>query len=321
MGSFALLAAPFSVWAHQAGKVRRIGYLSGTSMPRPGASPAWEAFLLRLRELGYVEGQNLQIEWRFSDGNVQRLPGLAAELVGLNPDVIVVLGTPATQAVRRETATIPIVMVGGVDPVEAGLVASLARPGGNVTGTLQDVGQDALVKTLGLLEEMVPRSSRVPALVGPHRVNVDAFELLKRAATTLGLTLHAVNIAGPSDIEQAFAAMARDRPDALMVLPSHPVIVHRQLVVDLALRHRIPAAYWFREMVNIGGLMSYGVDWTEVYRRAADYVGRILGGAKPADLPVEQPAKFELVINLKTAKALGLMIPPSMLLRANHVID
>jgi len=311
-----LLTAPLTAKAQQTGKVYRLGFLG-----IGGAPHLVEVLVQRLRELGYVEGQNLVIERRYTEGNMERIPTLAAELVGLKVDVIVALGTAATQAFRRETATIPIVMVGGVDPVGAGLVASLARPGGNVTGLLQDVGQGVLVKTLEILRELVPKSSRVAVLVGPLQQNIDAFNLLKLAATTLTVALQPVTIQSPGDIEAAFAAMVRDRTDALLVLPNPLVIAHRRRVVDLAARHRIPAAYWWREMVSVGGLISYGVDWPDLFRRAATLVDKILKGAKPADLPVEQPTKFELVINLKTAKALKLTIPQSLLLRADEVIE
>ncbi len=213
-------------------------------------------------------------------------------------------------------------MVGGVNPVEAGLVASLPRPGGNVTGTLRDVGQEVLVKTLELLRELAPKSSRVAVLTGTGQAqDLSIADLLRPAAARLGLTLQFVAASTPQGIEQAFRVMAQERVDAALVLPNPAVIVHQKLVVDLASRHRIPAAYWFRDFVVIGGLLSYGVDWVDVYRRTVGYVDKILKGTRPGDLPVEQPAVFELVINLKTAKALGLTIPPSLLARADQVIE
>ena len=323
VGSVAALAAPLAAEAQQVGNIYRIGYLAALYAPRPDRSTrVWQTFLVRLRELGYVEGHNLVLEARFAEGDVERLPRLAAELVRLKPDVIVTLGTPATLAVRRETASIPIVMVGGVNPVEAGLVASLPRPGGNVTGTLRDVGQEVLVKILELLRELAPKSSRVGVLTGTGQAqDLSIADLLRPAATRLALRLQFVAASTPQGFEEAFRAMAQERVDAAMVLPNPAVIVHQKLVVDLASRHRIPAAYWFRDLVDIGGLMSYGVEWVDVYRRTAGYVDRILKGTRPGDLPVEQPTKFELIINLTTARALGLRIMPSLLARADEVIE
>jgi putative tryptophan/tyrosine transport system substrate-binding protein len=308
---------PVTAQSQPAGKVYRVGWLGITD------SPAYTAAFVRgLRERGYREGENVMIERRYFEGKVDRVPGLAAELVRLKPDVIVTAGNVPTQAVSRETASIPIVMATSADPVGAGLVASLARPGGNITGMTQDVGLEALVKTMQLLKEAIPRSSQVAILLDPRNPpNVSALPLLQKAAPNLALTLHPFEIRSPADMAQAVAAMRRKPVDALLVLPNPVSITHRKLQVDLAAEHKVPAMYWWRELTNLGGLMSYGVDFTDQWRRAAGYVDRILKGAKPAELPIEQPTKFELVINLKTAQALGLTIPRSLLLQADELIE
>jgi putative ABC transport system substrate-binding protein len=280
-----------------------------------------DAFLQRMRELGYAEGRNLVFEQRYSDGDIERFPALAAELLRVGVDVIFALGTPAAQAAKRQSRTVPIVMVGGRNPVEGGLVSSLARPGGTVTGFIQDVGHDVSIKALQLLKEAVPRSSRVAILTSSQSENIEALRLMPGAASHLALTLDTVLVSSRADIDDSFTTMSRNRVDAMQALPSHPLLEHRERVVELAASHRIPAMYWFDAFVNLGGLMSYGIDWLDLYRRSADYVAKILRGARPGDLPVEQPTKFELLINLKTAKALGLAIPPAMLLRADRVIE
>ena len=247
---------------------------------------------------------------------------MAAELVAANVDVILALGNWGAGAAKQATATIPIVMLGGVDPVRAGLVASLSRPGGNVTGLVQDIGHNVLIKQLELLRELLPRNSRIAVIIAPqHKPSVDAFELLKPAAITLEVTLHPILIQSAADFEPAFATIIRERADALFVLPNPSILGRPQPVLDFAARGRIPATYWWTVMVRLGGLMAYGVDWADLVGRAATYVDKIFRGAKPADLPVEQPTKFELIINLKTAKALGLTISSSLLLRADHVIE
>lgn len=315
------LTAPVSAWPQQTGKVWRIGYLS--AFPRtPGLPYQLDVLLYRLRELGYVEGKNLVVEARFSEGRAGRSPTLAAELVAANVDVILALGNWGTGAAKQATSTIPIVMLGGVDPVRAGLVASLARPGGNVTGLVQDVEHTVLIKQLELLRELVPRNSRIAVVVAPQqKTSMDAFELLKPAATTLEVTLHPILIQSPDDFEAAFAAIIRERADALFVLPNPSILGRPHPVLDFAVRRRIPATYWWSVMVRLGGLMAYGVDWADLFGRAATYVDKIFKGAKPAGLPIGQPTKFELLINLKTAKTLGLTIPQSLLLRADRVIE
>ena len=275
-----------------------------------------------LRQLGYVEGKNLVVEARFSEGRAGRGPALAAELVAANVDVILALGNWGAAAAKQATTTIPIVMLGGQDPVGAGLVASLPRPGGNVTGLLQDIGHSVLIKQLELLREVVPRNSRIAVVVAPQqKTSMDAFELLKPAATTLEVSLHPILIQSPDDFESAFAAIIRERADALFVLPNPAILGRPQPVLDFAIRSRIPATYWWTVMVRLGGLMAYGVDWADLAGRAATYVDKIFRGAKPAELPIEQPTKFELLINLKTARAVGLTIPQSLLLRADQVVE
>lgn len=312
-----LALGPLSAQSQPAGKVYRVGWLGITHTPAYTA-----AFVRGLRERGYREGENVVIERRYFEGKVDRVPGLAAELVRLKPDVIVTAGNVPTQAIGRETTTIPIVMATSADPVGAGLVASLARPGGNITGMTQDVGLEVLVKTMQLLKEAIPGSSQVAVLLDPRNPpNVSALPLLQKAAPNLALTLHPFEIRSPADIELAFAAMTRRPVDALLVLPNPVTITHRKLQVDLAAEHKIPAMYWWRELTNLGGLMSYGVDFADQWRRAAGYVDRVLKGARPAELPIEQPTKFELVINLKVAKALGLTIPRSLLLQADELIE
>ena len=272
-------------------------------------------------ELGYAEGRNLALEMRFSEGNAERFPALAADLMPLNVDLVLALGTPAAQATKRVSATIPIVMIGGRNVVESGLVSSLARPGGNVTGLVQDVGQGSLMKSLELLKEAAPRIVRIGVLTSSQAENLDALRMLQAGAGALGVTLQAYLVSDLADIENAFTTMSQARMDAMLALPSHPLIEHRRIVVELAARHRVPAMYWYDGFVRLGGLMSHGVDFRDLYRRAGDYADKIFKGAKPADLPIEQPTKFELLVNVRAARALGLTVPPSLLLRANHVIE
>ena len=313
-----LLTGPVAE-AQPRAKVWKIVYL-GVTKPQ-GPAPGLEAFLDRLRELGYSEGRNLVFEQRYTDGDVARYPALVAELLRLNVDLIFVLGTPAAEEAKRQTTTIPIVMVGGRAPTESGLVKSLAYPGGNVTGLIQDVGHDVSIKSLQLLREVVPHTSRITILTSSQAENIQAIRLLEGAARSIDTAVDARIVSNQSDIENAFTSMSSNGVGAVMSLPSHPLLAHRRLVVELAARHRIPAMYWFRSFVDLGGLMSYGIDWIDLYRRSADYVAKIFKGVKPGNLPIEQPTKFELLINLKTAKALGLTIPPSLLARADQVIE
>jgi putative ABC transport system substrate-binding protein len=312
---FALCA---SASAQQPAKIARVGFLLPYS-PAPDARV--EAFRQGLRELGYVEGQNVTIEYRWADGKFEQLPELAADLVRLKVDVIVTAVTQASLAARQATGAIPIVMIGVSDPVGSGLVASLARPGANITGT-SSMTAEVVGKQLELLKETVPKLSQVAALWNPANPIFQAIQRKETevAARALGVQLRILEARGPGDIERAFAAMTSKRTRALLVLGDPVFTSHRKRIADLAVNGRLPTVSGSREFVDAGGLMAYGPSFTEMYRRAAVYVDKILKGTKPADLPVAQPAKFELVINLKTAKQIGLTIPPNVLARANQVI-
>ncbi len=284
----------------------------------------WKAFRQGLRDLGYIEGRNLMIEYRNAEGKLDRLPALAAELVALKVDVIVAGNTRAALAAKQSTRTLPIVFTNAADPVASGLVTSLARPGGNVTG-LSNLSSELVGKCLEQLTHAVPGVSRVAVLWQPGglggRTDKDMLKEADLAARALGVRLQVVEARGPDDFDRAFSEMTRARAGALTVLSSTMFLVERRRLTDLAARHRLPTVFPFREGVDAGGLMSYGMDFPDLFRRAATYVDKILKGAKPGDLPVEQPTKFELVINLKTAKALGLTIPQSVLGRADEVIQ
>jgi ABC-type uncharacterized transport system substrate-binding protein len=304
--------------AQQPKKVPRIGFLGGTS---PSVeSLRVEAFRQGLRELGYVEGQNIAIEWRWAEGKFDRLPDLAADLVRLTVDVIVTGGSTSTGAAKKVTITIPIVMAQVNDPIGSGFVASLARPGGNITG-LGTLAPELSGKRLELVKEIVPRLSRV-AVFG-ESTNPGSGQSLKEtelAAKAFKVQLQYLDILGPKDIETAFREANKGRADAVLVIGGPVHQTHRTKIAELAVKNRLPATYNVPEFVEDGGLMSYGVSFSDLYRRAATYVDKILKGAKPADLPVEQPTKFEFVINLKAAKAIGLTIPPNVLARADRVI-
>ena len=315
--ALSLLAAPLVAPGQQPrGKTARVGFLHFVSSPLLD-----EAFQEGLRELGYVEGQNIVIEYRSADGKDERLPGLAAELVRLKVDVIVSASPPATEAAKRATSTVPIVFALSGDPVAAGLVASLARPGGNITG-LATISGEVVGKQLELLKRVAPKVSRVAVLQNPsnpgHALTLPQAE---GAARALGVQLQVLKARTPSEIEVAFAAMRSQRADGALVLRDAMFREQRAQIVALAAKSRLPAVYGLREEAEAGGLMAYGASVPQLFRRAATYVDKILKGAKPADLPVEQPTKFELVINLKTAKALGLTIPPSLLGQADQVIQ
>jgi len=298
-------------------KVHRIGFLE-TGSPRPHH---WEAFSQRLRELGYVEGQTIAFEPRYAYGKAERLPGLAAELVGLRVDVIVTAATAAALAVKHATTTIPIVMATGGDPVGAGLVASLARPGGNVTG-LTTLSAELSGKRLELLRGVVPGVSRL-AILWDQASALDRLTLKETevAARSLGVALQSVGVRGPTEFDAAFSAMTKERAGALIVATSPMFYAERKRLMELVVKHRLPTVFAFKEWLDAGGLMSYGPSRPDLFRRAATYVDKILKGTKASDLPVEQPTTFELVVNLRAAKALDLTIPQSVLLRADKVIQ
>jgi putative ABC transport system substrate-binding protein len=316
----AFLAGSLTADAQLTGKVHRIGYLSSGSPT--AARHLREAFRQGLRELGWVEGQNIVIEYRTAEARSDRLTDLAAELVRLKADIILAAATPDAVAAKSATGTIPIVMIGVSDPVGTGLIASLARPGGNVTGLSITAGLDIYGKGLELLQEIVPNVRRVAILSNPaNPFHARVIQTVKGAAPSMGVRLQLLEARGPNEFDGAFAAMARERAGALLVVSDVLFFLHRARLADLAARSRLPAAYHVREHVEAGGLMSYGPSTSDHWRRAATYVDKILKGAKPADLPVAQPTTFELVINLKTAKALGLAIPSSLLVRADQVIE
>ncbi len=318
--SSGLFVAPLAADAQQPAKVARIGYL-GSAGPGTPVSHLLDAFRQGLRELGYVEGRNIAIEYRGAEGRFGRLPDLAAELVRLRVDVILVGGTPAALAAKNATGTIPIVLAGVGDPVGTGLVASLARPGGNITG-LSFQTPELSAKQLELLKEAIPELSRVAVLSNPG--NAGTAPMLREtelAARALGVQLRVMEVRSPDQFASAFARMRRERAGALLVLADPLFFLHRAQLAELAAKSRLPAMYGVTEHAQAGGLMAYSPNFANLFRRAATFVDRILKGAKPADLPVEQPTRFELVINLKTAKALGLTIPPSVLIRADQVIQ
>jgi putative ABC transport system substrate-binding protein len=315
--SLGFLVAPLAAHAQQPAKVPRIGILTLA----PSMAPTFEAFRQGLRELGYVEGQNVALEYRFAQGRADRLPALAAELVQMKVEVIVIQSTQAALAAKQATQTIPIVMAQGGDPVAAGLVASLARPGGNVTGLSLQLSELS-GKRLQLLKEVAPKSTLVAVIRNVTHPNAAGFwEETEAAARSLNLRLQSVEVRSPADLDAAFKAVARARPSALITIADNMLVDNRTRVVQFAAKSRLPAIYPDREFAEAGGLMTYGPSTASNWRRAATFVDKILKGAKPADLPVEQPTRFELVVNLKTAKALGLTIPPSILVRADQVIQ
>jgi ABC-type uncharacterized transport system substrate-binding protein len=318
--AFALTFAFGEATAHaqQTKNIPRIGYLSAAF---PSTSPARvKAFLQGLRELGYTEGKNIVIEYRYAAGKLERLPALAAELVQLKVDIIVSAASSTTRAAKEATATIPIVMTNDNNPVDSGFVASLARPSGNITG-LANFNPELSGKRLELLKEIIPTLTRVAAFgTSTSPDTAQSLRELDLAAKALGVKLQYLDVLSPRDIETAFRAATKGRADALVVLPSGVVNAHRTQIVELALRSRLPATYPNNQWMETGGLMTYAVSRTDLDRRAAIYVDKILKGTTPADLPVEQPTKFEFVINLKTAKQIGLTIPPNVLARADRVI-
>jgi putative ABC transport system substrate-binding protein len=316
----ALTLAPFHLAeAQQTGKVPRIGFLLAPS--RSAVSESVDAFQQRLRELGYIEGQNIVIEYRYADGKLERIADLAGELVRLKVDVIVAAGGPqAISPAKNATSTIPIVMTGTSDPVGSGFIASLARPGGNITG-LSLGGSELYGKRLELLKETVPRVSRVVFFLDPTSPTISlTLNEVQTSARALGIQIQSVEVRNPKDFPRAFQAAAKARAHALTVGANPVLTSNRTQILEFAAKSRLPGIYPFNAYVEDGGLMSYATKLSDQYRRAATYVDKILKGAKPADLPVEQPTKFEFVINLKTAKQIGLTIPPNVLARADRVI-
>jgi len=313
----AAVAWPFAASAQQAGRPYTIGLLSADLAPADVSSPFPDA----LRKLGWIEGKNVFFEHRYAENRLERLPEFAAELVHRNVDVIVTFGTLAPLAAKRATTTIPIVMTAAGDPVGSGLVLSLARPGGNVTG-MSLMTPDLGGKRLELLKEVLPRLAQVAVLwnaANPYPALV--FKETQAAGRILGIEVQSLEVRGPDDFDGAFETARRKRPDALITVEDPLTSSHRKLIADFAAGHRLPALHGLREYVAAGGLMSYGAHLADLHRRAAGYVDKILKGAKPAELPVQQPTKFEFVINLKAAKALGLEIPPTLLARADEVIE
>jgi putative ABC transport system substrate-binding protein len=306
--------------ARPADKVPRIGYLSNGS-PVSGAH-LQVAFRQGLRELGWREGQDIAIEYRFAEGQAERIAAQAAQLVAERVDVIVAMPAAGAVAARRATASIPIVVVSVADPVRLGLAASLAQPGGNLTGLSFSVGLESITQALQLFREEVPAASRIAVLTNPNNpAQAVAVADIEKAGRALGLELQFVQAGNAAEIDLAFAAMARERVTALFVAPESQFVLHRARLAELAAKHRLPSMHGVRENVDAGGLLSYGPSLSAQSRRAAAYVDKILKGAKPGELPIEQPTTFELVINQKTAKALGLVIPQSVLLRADEVIE
>ena len=313
-----LVVVVAAAWAQQPAKIPRIGHLNTATFS--AIAERIEAFRQGLRELGYVERKNIVVEWRYAEGKLDRLPALAAELVRLKVDVIVTTGPTTTRPAKEATSTIPIVMTQDTDPVGNGFVASLGRPGGNITG-LSSLAPELSGKRLELLKEIGPRLSRVAILWSSTTPgSAEALREMERAAGELGVKLQSLDIVGAKAIETAFLAANKERADAVLVMSSGVLNAQRKQLAELAVKGRLPAIYFRSEFVEDGGLMSYGASFTDMDRRAATYVDKILKGAKPADLPVEQPTKFELIINLKAAKQIGLTIPPNVLARADKVI-
>ena len=315
----ALLAAPVTGMAQQQGKIWRIGFLQGGNRPPNGLLPA--AFREGLAALGYVEGASVAYEGRWADAKFERLPALAAELVQSRVDAILVTGWPAAQAVKRATSAIPIVTLAAGDAIESGLAASLSRPGGNLTG-MSDAEAELSAKRLQLLKETVPKASRIAVMWNQDDLGMTLrYRKIDAAARSLAVNVQALGVREPDDFGVAFSAMTRERPDALFLVTDALTSLNRKRVIEFTATHRIPAMYEFSSYVDDGGLMSYGSNIEDSFRRAAYFVDRILKGVKPADLPMEQPTRYYLVVNLKTAKTLGLTIPQSVLLRADRVIE
>jgi putative ABC transport system substrate-binding protein len=320
VAAVALFSAPLAVEAQQSGKVYRVGILTNKASD-PAEARLWQAFRSGLREHGWVEGQNILIEFRAAEGNTARLPELAADLGRLKVDLIVARSSIWVQAAKEATSSIPIVFLSHADPEGTGHVASLARPGGNITG-LAILMTDLVPKGLELLISVVPTAKRIAVLWNPDTPShAPALKAVEEAARTLRVQLQPVGARTAAELEGAFAAMTRARAQAALVLGAAIFLAERQRVAELAIKHRLPTMFNLKDVVEAGGLVSYSPNWDDLYRRGAIYVDKILKGAKPADLPVEQATKFELVINLKPAKAIGLTIPQSVLARADEIIE
>ena len=314
-----LLAAPFASHAQKSAKVWRIGFLSGAARPADGAPPA--ALRQALDELGYVDGKNVTFTGRWAEAKIERLPGLAAELVDLEVDLLVTGGAPASEAAKKATSTIPIVFIAPGDAAATGLVTSLARPGGNITG-ISDPATELSAKRLGLLKEAVPSATRVAVIWNANdRAMTLRYGEVEKAARVLHVTVQPLGVREPDDIDAVLSTMTRERPDALFLVSDALTNINRKRIIDFAATHHIPAMYEISLYVRDGGLMAYGPNMDDMYRRAATYVDRILKGAKPGELPVEQPTRYYLTVNAKTAATLGLTIPPSVLLRADDVVQ
>jgi putative ABC transport system substrate-binding protein len=316
-----LLIAPLSSVAQQSPRVRRIGVITTRARPLALETDYLGAWIPRLRELGYLEGRDFSVEWRFADGNNERLPELASELVRLQPDLILAAGTPAARAMQKATSTIPIVIAGVADPVGFGLVASLSRPGGNITGTAI-MATDVSVKSLEYLLAFVPDLNEVAVLLNPtNPIDSVALRQIQASAAPLGVHIVAFEASNPGQIDAAFGAIAKSRIGALILAPDPFLVNQARQVVELATRSRLPAIYPFRPFVEAGGLMCYGQNIYENFRVAANYMDRIFKGGRPGDLPVEQPMQLEFVLNRKAAETIGLKIPQAIRLRADKVID
>ena len=314
-------AWPLAAGAQQPSKIRRIGFLSGIAPPATIQSAPLGGFLQGMQELGYVEGRDFVVEWRFSDGHYERIPALATELTGLDVEVVVVGASAGIRAMQQATKTIPIVMAYSIDPVGNGLVENLARPGGNTTG-LASSQEDIISKHVELLKTAILRLSRIAVLINPdNRVNPGTVANAESSAAKAGLTIVSVSARNLQGLESAFVTMAKEHVEALIMVPDSVFTTHRARIAELALKNRLPAIFANREMVELGGLMSYGENLRDFFRRSAKFVDKIFKGAKPAELPIEQPTRFFLVVNLKTAKALGLNVPPALLARSDQVID
>jgi putative ABC transport system substrate-binding protein len=313
----AVLFAPLVAETQPAGKVYRIGWLHPVTMP-----PTWmEAMRQGLRHHGYIEGRNLAVDYQFGDGRFERLPAMAAELLRLRPDILMSGNSAAVRALMDATGSIPIVMLGTGDPVGLGFVASLGRPGGNVTG-MSGMYPQLGSKQLELLTEIVPRLTRVASLSNPgNPQGAIALQEARVAARALGVTLHNVEVREPAELDMALARLLKDRPAALLLPPDTMIHTSRVRIAEFALKHNLPSVSVWREYAEAGGLLVYGVSIPDLFRRSVSYIDRILKGARPGDLPIEQPTKLEVIVNLKTAKALGLTIPPVVLARADEVIQ